>query len=131
MKVNYSGMAENLGSDLKKASEQNKRTLKRCPFCGGEAILESDIVGKGKELWYVSCKSDCVTQYGYSTTKEGAIEKWNKRAPVYKVIERLEEAKLVVEIDDDHIFPESDVDEFFELEVVALSDVIEIIKEMM
>lgn len=112
-------------------SKQISKQLAKCPFCGGEAILESDIVGKGKELWYVSCKSDCVTQYGYSTTKEGAIEKWNKRAPVDKVIERLEEAKLVVEIDDDHIFPESDVDEFFELEVVALSDAIEIIKEMM
>lgn len=45
-----------------------------------------------------------------------------------KVVEQLEENKLIVEIDDDHIVPESDVDEFFELEVVALSDAIEIVK---
>ena len=45
-----------------------------------------------------------------------------------EIVERLEENKLIVEIDDDHIVPESDVDEFFELEVVALSDAIEIVK---
>lgn len=45
-----------------------------------------------------------------------------------RIVEQLEEHKLVVEIDDDHIVPESDVDEFFELEVVALSDAIEIVK---
>jgi hypothetical protein len=69
-------------------------TLRKCPFCGGEAILESDTIGKGKELWYVSCKSDCVTQYGYCTTKERAIDKWNTRRPVERALERLKDENM-------------------------------------
>lgn len=67
--------------------------LKRCPFCGGEAILESDKTGKEQKLYYVSCKDDCITQYGYSPTKEYAIEKWNTRKPMQEIVERLEEDK--------------------------------------
>lgn len=61
-----------------------------CPFCGGKAILESDKIGKEQKLYYVSCKDDCVTQYGYSPTKEYAIKKWNTRKPMQEIVKRLE-----------------------------------------
>lgn len=64
-----------------------------CPFCGGEAILETDKIGNEQKLYYVSCKDDCITQYGYSSTKEYAIEKWNTRKPIERIVERLEEEK--------------------------------------
>lgn len=56
--------------------------LKKCPFCGGEAEVS---FYKSTESWYVECalsKGSCATipcTYPYST-KEEAIEAWNRRA---------------------------------------------------
>ena len=68
-----------------------KDKLLPCPFCGGEAGMDADKIGKGKELYYVYCKNDCITQYGYSYSKENAIEKWNTRKPIERIVEQLEE----------------------------------------
>jgi hypothetical protein len=60
-----------------------------------------------------------------------AMEMVRKQPTAYdveKVVAELEEHLLVVEIEDEHIIPESDVDEYFELDVVAMSDAIDIVK---
>lgn len=107
MAVDYSGMVEDLKSELKQAIDKNKRSeeqanktseLKRCAFCGGEARIEAESIGKEKYLYSVSCINDCVTQGIYHKTVDSAIKAWNTRTPVENVIERLEtEGKLADE----------------------------------
>lgn len=103
MKVDYSGMAEGLKNDLKKAIEQNKETLKTCPFCGGEAEFVRDIERKdifqSSDYVYVRCKQ-CQVQtkkiyYSaelHKLDEEYALAEkaWNNRKPLERVIEKLE-----------------------------------------
>ena len=62
-----------------------------CPFCGGEAKLYSGIgyavVGCKKE----DCQGSACC-YKYNSKKE-AIEQWNTRKPMERIIERLEEER--------------------------------------
>lgn len=54
--------------------------LKRCPFCGGNAELESsyaDYVGSG--LHKIVCKV-CGCQTNYEHPMQKAIDLWNRRA---------------------------------------------------
>lgn len=56
--------------------------LKPCPFCGGEAELESRFFPYSyptQDWYYVYCKS-CNVQVDEYESKEKAIEAWNKRA---------------------------------------------------
>lgn len=46
--------------------------LKKCPFCGGEAILE-----ELEEMSFIECKNCYVSMPG--TDSEEAIESWNTR----------------------------------------------------
>ena len=48
---------------------------------------------------------------------------------VERVVAELEKQLLVVEIEDEHIVPESDVDEYFELDVVPMVDAREIVRK--
>lgn len=48
---------------------------------------------------------------------------------VERVVAELEEQLLVVEIEDEHIVPESDVDEYFELDVVPMVYAREIVRK--
>ena len=96
MKVDYSGMAENLKSDLKKALEQNKETLKTCPFCGGEAIKSAFSWGNISDEFTIEC-TVCDARTTVLKSEE-AIKAWNTRKPLERVIERLEtEGKLADE----------------------------------
>jgi Lar family restriction alleviation protein len=56
--------------------------LKSCPFCGGEAVLETypDPPGgtKWEEPYYVACKS-CGTYKNDFPTEGDAIADWNRR----------------------------------------------------
>ena len=65
--------------------------LKPCPFCGGEAKLYSGIgyavVGCKKE----DCQGSACC-YKYNSKKE-AIEHWNTRKPMERIVERVEEAR--------------------------------------
>lgn len=56
-----------------------------CPFCGGKAIVSQDSDG-----YYVTCKNDCVVQMKSYLERE-AINAWNNRKPVERILERLEE----------------------------------------
>ena len=67
--------------------------LLSCPFCGGEAILrDCSILG-----WEANCKDEnCI---GYTTsikyqTQEEAIEKWNTRKPMERIVERLKKERI-------------------------------------
>lgn len=62
-----------------------------CPFCGGEAKLESN-----GQYAVVGCmNSNCqgyACCYKYDSKKE-AIEHWNTRKPMERIIERIENAR--------------------------------------
>ena len=71
--------------------------LKKCPFCGGEAYLET-IPNLASNEYVVCCENkECLGFYiGYGDvglygTKDGAIKAWNTRKPVERILERLEE----------------------------------------
>lgn len=60
--------------------------LKRCPFCGGRVAMNQDDYG-----YYVSCSEEgCVVMTNSYAEKE-AVEKWNTRKPLERVIKRLED----------------------------------------
>jgi hypothetical protein len=74
-----------------KELKKNSEVLRKCAFCGGEATLEDEPIGKGKCLYSVLCENDCVVQGTYHTTAESAINAWNTRKPAEEVVARLEE----------------------------------------
>ena len=62
--------------------------LKPCPFCGRKGELWNNKLTY--RLYGVICEEcDCMTPY--FTTREEAIEAWNRREPIDKVVEQLEE----------------------------------------
>ena len=62
--------------------------LKRCPFCGGEPLLEHDDLCN----WFVRCKK-CFCRTPMSISKFFPITIWNTRKPMDRIVERLEELK--------------------------------------
>ena len=52
--------------------------LKPCPFCGGEAILET-LEGNSPEAYYVYCPK-CNFESGLYSEPDFIVEKWNRRA---------------------------------------------------
>lgn len=62
--------------------------LRECPFCGGEVELWDNKLER--RLYGVICKEcDCMTPYFESEVE--AIEAWNRREPIDKIVEQLEE----------------------------------------
>lgn len=51
--------------------------LKRCPFCGGEVILET-VDNNSQEEWYIYCP-ECGFESGVYSEPKFIIEKWNRR----------------------------------------------------
>lgn len=53
--------------------------LKKCPFCGGEASCDMNILLQdGSFEWSVECNDCGVMTYGYKDPKK-AMEVWNRR----------------------------------------------------
>lgn len=52
--------------------------LRLCPFCGGEAHIES-MPGYDWPTYRAVCK-DCRVQSNYSPNKEDVVDYWNRRA---------------------------------------------------
>lgn len=83
--------------------EKTTRTLKPCPFCGGEATVYyapgNDI--EGIPCFGVAC-DDCKTMIGtvkdgttdFYRTPQEAAEAWNTREPMDKIVEQLKEAAI-------------------------------------
>ena len=53
--------------------------IKKCPFCGGKAVLMSNDAGK-KKTYYVMCH-DCCARSTECFDKTYAVKYWNKRLP--------------------------------------------------
>lgn len=62
--------------------------LKPCPFCGGEAkVIENNSY---TDIHSVICKN-CFTESDRYQTQEKAIEAWNTRKPIEKILDELSE----------------------------------------
>ena len=63
-----------------------------CPFCGGEAeVFTSDEIGYlGNDGYTVKCGS-CICGTGHYKDRQRAIEMWNTRKPMERIVEKLEE----------------------------------------
>lgn len=100
--------------------------LLKCPFCGGEATLEEEPIGKNQSVFSVACKDEtCITQSRYYYDEESAIKHWNTRKPMERIVERLEDNSFFTE-------PTYDIDGYSnddEFEVIRLDKAIEIVKE--
>ena len=59
-----------------------------CPFCGGPVKLENPLGDQHRSWWGVVCRNTinlggtCAIEQRPSASKEAAIERWNRRAPV-------------------------------------------------
>ena len=54
-----------------------REKLKKCPFCGGKAIVTKDVFNDN-EMIYVICEN-CWANSGFCDKEDKAIRKWNKR----------------------------------------------------
>ena len=76
------------------------KELKPCPFCGGEAKKQAHEV-KGLRAIYVVCEK-CGASSGIYKTRNPrvkdeenpAIKAWNRREPIDKIVEQLEDYKM-------------------------------------
>jgi len=59
--------------------------LKPCPFCNGSARVQNESIAN-KHSWKVFCVEGCICMPAardeYFTSREKAIEAWNKRVEV-------------------------------------------------
>lgn len=79
------------------------KKLLPCPFCGGEAIILSESDYEAHAWYRVECNEcDCKTgSYVNECGKEEAIENWNTRKPMEKIVERLNNNFRKVKKDED------------------------------
>lgn len=98
--------------------------LRRCPFCGGEADTLCAVGFFAVPINKVYCMECGALVEGYSNEVD-AIEAWNRREPIDKVVEQLEEK--VKEIKKfNSITYEADI--FVDARREALLEAIEIVK---
>ena len=76
--------------------------LKCCPFCDGEARLygNSKLIGARLKHYQVAVctNDDCGCRTSPCETVEDAIYKWNTRAPMDNIVEKLEERRIEYEL---------------------------------
>ena len=92
--------------------------LRECPCCGGEAVIRYDNCNKA----YIECKHGCVRTPSYWNNLAIVIKTWNTRKPMERIVERLEQMKLI-RVEQCH--------EDYELELITeghFDDAIEIVK---
>lgn len=72
-----------------------------CPFCGGEAhkriAFPCDADGMEMNLHIVGCET-CDIEFSWLWDEEVAIELWNTRKPIDRIVEELEEYRDMVTI---------------------------------
>lgn len=85
---------------MNKMSKEISKQLAKCPFCGGDNVglwnnrSASPLIQSTCE---VHCY-DCHFGLAPSKTKEEAIEAWNNRKPMDRIMERLEDNKIWSEL---------------------------------
>ena len=109
-------------------SKEYQNTLRRCPFCGGEAII--NVIEPHDHVFvdlppydggaFIECLG-CTCAMAGKMEKE-VIEAWNTRKPMDKVVERITEVKDTVFLADEILRPEQVCDIIYEI--------IEIVKGM-
>lgn len=68
--------------------------LKECPFCGSDRLYITERNYFGENYCTISCIECHISQTGNEfETKEDAIEQWNTRNPMDRIIERLEDMR--------------------------------------
>lgn len=71
--------------------------LKPCPFCGGEARVNERYRGgtANRKMYWISCSACGISQQHDNTSgyryQSKAIERWNTRKPIDKVVVQLKE----------------------------------------
>lgn len=66
-----------------------------CPFCGGEA----EMLNYSESEWLVNCPACGGMVEKWRKTEAEAIEQWNTRKPMERIVEQLEEAKDIAHDD--------------------------------
>lgn len=80
-----------------------------CPFCGGEAHIEVHKFYEEKtkdftmKTYGVICDNCHTSGRQFYESEEEAIEAWNTRKPMDKIVEKLEEEYAIVYWSDDYI----------------------------
>ena len=75
-------------------SDKTSDRLLPCPFCGGEAWLREHTALNGETNYYVECgyiECGVSPETSIFVTSEEAINAWNTRKPMKRIMERLEE----------------------------------------
>ena len=95
-------------------------------------LIDADVLLEAMEEYieydtFDNYKEEPIINISFETLEE-IVEEQPTVYDVEKVVAELEEHLLVVELEDEHIVPESDVEEYFELNVIAMNDAIEIVK---
>ena len=76
-----------------------------CPFCGGEAMIHISGVSQG---YRVACKRtlSCGAKLEWFDKEDDAIDSWNTRKPMERIVEQLEKKINVInnQIDRDSIW---------------------------
>lgn len=78
----------------------NENNISHCPFCGGDAEIQTD--GTTYQICYVYCECKSCGSRGkavafgfvwknFEMAKKEAIEHWSKRKPIDNIIKRLKE----------------------------------------
>lgn len=109
--------------------------LKKCPFCGGEAKIDKT-TSNAVEVACSECSASTPLFWAFIGGKEKAIEAWNTRKPMERILEQLEELRMAEYDDSDEEPKYEDGEDIFDDGVssgkfIAYRNAIEIIKEEM
>jgi len=67
--------------------------LKDCPYCGGKALICGGPAGESGDVYWVKCCS-CHATSANGSTREEAVEKWNRRPEDEIQISEMEKARI-------------------------------------
>lgn len=95
--------------------------LKECPFCGSDRLYITERNYFGENYCTISCIECHISQTGNEfETKEDAIEQWNTRNPMDRIVERLEE---LADNSNNHMY-----ESYFDGKEDGIREAIEIVK---
>lgn len=107
------------------------KELRRCPFCGGEAQINERYRSgiPNRKMYWISCKACGISQQNTNVSgyryQSKAIDRWNRRDPMDKIVEQLEEK--ADEANDDWIAYGRE-DDYFDGKEDGIREAIEIVK---